>query len=132
MSTTTYLDQTTAMMRELEHLRSVNRAQAGQIAQLTKQYDDLAADHAAALEEHQRKMHNAYTDRDVAERKLKEIEGILDVTATHILQAMRARKGDTLGHGEQVKPQADAGITYLSKPNKQVLDDALNSGRYLR
>ncbi len=137
MSTTTYLDQTTAMMRELEHLRSVNRTQEITIRQLKKQYDDLAEDHAEALKDHQLKLHRAYTDRDVAERKLTEIEGILDVTATHILQAMRARKGDDLGKGSQTQQptghgNVSAGIAYLSTPNKQVLDDALNTGKYLR
>lgn len=157
MSTTTYLDQTNAMMRELDHLRKVNAEQANLIAKLKQQYDDLAEDHADALASFREKIHDAYTARDRAERSEAETNATLGVVAEHILQAIRAKKGDEAAaepaqlqgpiirekhKGMDGRPTPPLGsenaepIAFLSRTNQNALDDAMRSGtrpqQYLR
>lgn len=104
MTDTVFTNQVTAMMRELNTLRTTTKAQAGTIGLLKKQYDDLARDHAAMLQDHEKKLHRAYTDRDTAECKLSEVNIILQGTAQYVLEGLRAMKGDEAAPQPSPKP----------------------------
>lgn len=122
MSDTMYLDQTTAMMRELKMLRAKNKAQADTIGLLKKQYDDLAADHKAALESFQKRLHEAYTHRDVAEREASEINIVLQTAAQTILDGLRAKAGDI------APPEQQQALAHDGAHNHPALRNALGEG----
>lgn len=116
MSDAIYLEQTNAMMRELKTLRAANKSQADHIGLLKKQYDDLAADHDAMLQDFRAKLHRAYTERDRAERAASEIKIVLDTAAEAILQGIRALKGDEQrpAAAPQIGPDASEGTRRLA------------------
>jgi len=127
MNDRTFIDQVSDMQRELKTLRAQNKAQLDTIGLLKKQYDDLAEDHKTALEEYQKKIHQAYTDRDVAERSASEIEGTLRVVAQQITEALRAKRGDAEPQ-QQFAPRTPQQVTADSTAQR-LLRNTMEGGR---
>lgn len=131
-SDTAYLDQTAALVAEvnssrlqIESLTSINEM-------LKSQHDDLAARHATALKNHDaeltemkahhdRVLHDAITAKNVAERKRADTKAVLDLVANHIMQALRAEKGDET-------PPANDGKPAELRPHLRVLLDETRAG----
>ena len=83
------------LVKENRGLVLQTETDAATIALLKKQYDDLAAGVESMVEDHRRIERELAIRADKAERACKEMEGLLQRAADLIMQAFRAREGDT-------------------------------------
>lgn len=126
MSTTTNIDQTNAMLRELRTLRATNRAQSDTIGLLKQQYDDLAGDYDKLMSDSQRMLHEAFVARDKAERTASEVSTILHGAAANIMEGLRSIKGD------ETPPQQGTVAPLHTPGNHPALVRAIDGGQHGR
>lgn len=98
----TFIDQVKDMQRELSHLRNVNQQQANTIGLLRQQVGNVTAEYDAAVAEHKEETRLLRRRCEQAERAKDEVNAILQVTARHIMDGLRAIRGDEI---EPVSPQ---------------------------
>lgn len=82
------------MVHELRSLRMVNESQANTIGLLRGQYDELAKDYEEREARHDAELRRLRTERDVAKRGADAVNAILQITAKHVMEGLRAIKGD--------------------------------------
>ncbi len=88
-------DRVREMVTENQSLRVRTDNDEKTIFLMKAQYDSLAASVDAMRDKHDREMHKMRTERDQAVRAFKEIDTTLMQAADMIMQALRARQGDT-------------------------------------
>ena len=104
MSEIQFTDQVAAIIRERDSLRVENKALRDSVQKVTQQYDDLAEDHGQIVSNYERRLHDAYTARDKAERAVSEVNVILRGCAEHVMQGLRAIKGNQIAEQHKAEP----------------------------
>lgn len=90
----TYISQTQEIMRERDHLRAVNQSQANSIGLLRQQVDNITAEYDAYVADTKEEMRKLRRAAEAAERKADDVNAILQVAARHVMDGLRAMKGD--------------------------------------
>lgn len=92
---TKHIDNVRAMQRELSHLRNVNQQQANTIGLLREQVGNVTAEYETAVAEHKEETRLLRRRCEQAERAKDEVNAILQVAAKHVMDGLRAIKGDS-------------------------------------
>jgi hypothetical protein len=87
--------QVNQMVAENQHLRVKSENDDVTIRLMKEQYDALAASVDGLRNKHDRESYSLRTERDQAVRSFKEIDTTLMIAADLIMQALRARQGDS-------------------------------------
>lgn len=95
MTDQSFADQANRMVVENQNLRVKSDNDDKTIHLMKDQYDGLSASVEAMRTRHDREMHTLRTERDQAVRAFKEIDTVLLQAADLIMQALRARQGNT-------------------------------------
>jgi hypothetical protein len=96
MNESTLSIQVSQMVLENQHLRVKSDNDDKTIHLMKEQYDAMAASVEGMRDRHVRELHEMRTGRDQAVRQFKTIDTLLLQASEIIMQALRARQGETV------------------------------------
>lgn len=95
MNNQSFADQASRLVTENQNLRVKSDNDDKTIFLMKEQYDGLSSSVESMRNKHDREMHTLRTERDHAVRAFKEIDTVLLQSADLIMQALRARQGNS-------------------------------------